>query len=441
MLPSRLLLRLVFSLCALTFPAIAETAADSLEIRFELDAAAEVVAEITASAPGASWKRLGAEAAVATIYLDGRYNQDVVLFQGSQLWTYRVFLGPAEAGPHRLRVERNPRWSAPGVDLRIEKVTAGGIAPNDPEYRALAHAPILYARADTLGHFSDVPLLVWYERSPEANGEVIQYSFIFSNEDAGTPTDALMARWGRATDIEYVYRVSFDTDGNIRKEVFQGRGHEDFVFSGGKQGRHPFLLVVSQNNVFADTGFSSVQYRLRPVPADLSRSSREELMDQFPWTYRVMAQELEREGKLRPYGSAAGAAVGDPRQYLYLELEGENRNSGMVAWVKLKGQPQWYSSHRGRLDFSMSRSGWFRTTVELPPSTTAKSIEYVVIECVDLRDPRNFSPDTEANCVLREVKKVFLLDSDYRPGPNLLTSKTALSLRPGEMYTFIPVAH
>ena len=184
-----------------------------------------------------------------------------------------------------------------------------------------------------------------------------------------------------------------------------------------------------------------MQYRLRPVPADLSRSSREELMDQFPWTYRVMAQELEREGKLRPYGSAAGAAVGDPRQYLYLELEGENRNSGVVVWVKLKSQPQWYSSHRGRLDFSVSRSGWFRTTVELPPSTTAESIEYVAIECVDLRDPRNFSLDAEANCVLHEVRKVFLLDSDYRPGPNLLTSKTALSLRPGEMYTFIPVAH
>ena len=109
-------------------------------------------------------------------------------------------------------------------------------------------------------------------------------------------------------------------------------------------------------------------------------------------------------------------AVGAPRQYLYLELNAENRNTGLVAWVKLKTQPQWYSSHRGRLDFTASRSGWFRTTVELPPGTTIESIEYLTIECLDLRDPRNPGRGPQPESLLREVGQAFLLDVDYRPG-------------------------
>ena len=134
--------------------------AESRELRFELDTPGEVIAEITASAPSTSWERSGAEAAVATVYVDGRYNQDLILFQGSQPWTYRVFLGPLEAGIHGLRVEQNSRWSAPGAGLRVDEIRARVVAADAPGYRALAHAPILYARADTLGRFSDVPLLI-----------------------------------------------------------------------------------------------------------------------------------------------------------------------------------------------------------------------------------------------------------------------------------------
>ena len=436
MLMSRLLLALVLSTVAT--PATSELATDSLEIGFVLEAPAEAIAEITASAPGAAWNRPGAEAAVATIYLDGRYNQDVVLFQGTETWTYRVFLGPLEAGSHRLCVERNARWSAQGAGLELAAVHVRGLASNEPEQRAIAHAPILYARADTLGHFSDIPLLMWYERFSEAKDTVLQYTVIFSNEDAGTTTDALMARWGRATDIEYVYRVRLDAQGKIREEAFQGPEHKDFAFSGRKEGRHPFLLVLSQNNIFADTGFSALQYRLLPVRADLNQHSREEVMDRFHWTYRLMAQELEREGKLRPYDAVAGTAVGDPRQYLYLEINAESRDSGVVAWVKLKGQPRWYSSHRGQRDLAVSRSGWFRTAVELPTGTAAEALEFIAIECVEVQDPRNAPSDTSPETLLREISKVFLLDADYRPGPNLLSATPSLTLRPGEMHTFIP---
>ena len=66
-----------------------------------------------------------------------------------------------------------------------------------------------------------------------------------------------------------------------------------------------------------------MQYRIYPVHADLSQHSREELMDRFPWTYKIMAQELEREGKLRQFGAIAGTNVSDPRNYLYVEIGGD----------------------------------------------------------------------------------------------------------------------
>ncbi|MBI4461547.1 MAG: hypothetical protein HY653_01450 [Acidobacteria bacterium] len=433
MLYGRLLLVLALSVLG-----TAGAPTDSQEVQFALTVPGEAWAEITASAPGASWNCPAAEAAVATLYLDDRYNQDMVLFQGEQRWAYRVFLGPLEPGTHRLRVERNPRWSAVDASLQVQEVRVHTLAATDPDYPALAHAPILYARADTLGYFSDVPLLLYYERFPDAGGETLQYSLIFSNEDAGTPTDALMARWGRATDIEYAYRVRFDVAGNIVQETFQGREHKEFAFAGGKEGRHPFLLVATQNNMFADTGFSAVQYRLLPVTADLGQASREELMDRFPWIYRIMAQELGREGKLRPFAAVAGTAIGDPRNYLYLELNAENRDAGVVAWVKLKGEPRWLSSHSGRREFAIGRSGWLRTTVELPPGTTADSIEYVALECVDLREARNREPTIQPESLVRGIRKAFILDADYAPGPNVLVDKAEVSLRPGEMYTFIP---
>ena len=428
----------LLALVILTF-AVAAGAQESREYRFNVAAEVEPVAEITASAPSASWEKQGAEGSVATLYVDGEYNQDIVLARGTVPMTYRVFLGPLRPGAHMLRVARNPRWSAMGAALQIDSISVTGIDRSSPEYRVVAHAPILYARADTLGRFTDAPLLMWYERFPRPDGEVVQYSIIYTNEDGGTATDALMARWGRTTDIEYVDRVTFDSAGNIRDEVYQAPEHRDLQFHGRKLGYHPYFLDATLNNVFLDGGYSPVQYRFVPVAADLSSHSREELMDRFPWTYQVSAQELKREGKLRG-ASADKTAIADPRSYLYLELNADNRNLGaVVVWVKLKGDSRWHSSHRGRLDFAISRSGWFRTTIELPADTRLAAIESFAVECVELRDPH--MPATgPAESTLHAGGKAFMLDSDYRPGGNLLGPHAEVVLRPGEMVAITAVA-
>jgi hypothetical protein len=411
-------------------------AADRGEARFQMASAGEAVAELTLSAPGASWDKPGAEGALATLSVDGQYNQDILVVRGEQPAKFKVFLGPLAAGSHTLSVARNARWSATNAGLNVVEVRASASDVSGEEARALAHAPIVYARVDTIGRFSDAPLLVWYERFPEASGETIQYSIIYTNEDSGTPIDALMSRWGRGTDIEYVYRVTFDGSGKITDEIFQGPDHADLHFSGQKAGAHPYFTNVARNNIFFDAGTAAVQYRFVPIPFDLAHHSREEVMDQNAWTYSVMAQELMREGKIRNGQKASGPQIGDPRNYLYIELNADNRNCGAVAWVKLRNQPQWRSSHVGRLDYSVMRSGWFRTTIELPPNTTAQDIEAIGFEPVDLRDPRVPMAGPSPQSVLHAGGKAFLLDSQYRPGANLMADHAEVTLRPGEIYQF-----
>jgi hypothetical protein len=164
-------------------------------------------------------------------------------------------------------------------------------------------------------------------------------------------------------------------------------------------------------------------------------------MDQNSWTYAVMVQELRREGKIRTGQKPSGPQIADPKDYLYIELNADNRNCGAIAWVKLRNQPRWRSSHMGRLDYSVMRSGWFRTTIELPPNTTSQDIEAIGFEPVDLRDPRVPTPGPAPQSILHTGGKAFLLDSQYRPGPNLMGEHPEVTLRPGEIYQFTAAAH
>jgi hypothetical protein len=411
--------------------------ADRGELKFQMPAAGEAIAELMLSAPGASWDKPGAEGALATLSVDGQYNQDILVVRGAEPAKFKVFLGPVGAGSHTLSIVRNGRFSAANAGLNVGEMRAYAAETTGNEARALAHAPIIYARVDTIGRFSDAPLLSWYERIPQGAGETIQYSIIYTNEDSGTPIDALMSRWGRGTDIEYVYRVTFDAAGKITEEIFQGPDHADLHFSGQKLGMHPYFTNVARNNIFFDAGSAAVQYRFVPIPFDLAQHSREEVMDQNPWTYAVMAQELKREGKIRDGQRSTGAQIADPRNYLYIELNADNRNCGAIAWLKLRNQPQWRSSHLGRLDYSVMRSGWFRTTIELPPNTSAADVEAIGFEPVDLRDPRVPMPGPAPQSVLHAGGKAFLLDAEYRPGANLMGEHPETTVRPGEIYQFI----
>src|SRR5438034_4778349 len=106
------------------------------------------------SSPGSSWAETGREAALATLVVDRRTPQHVMLYAGDHNYACAAFLGELAPGEHELRVERGPRYSAQESGLRVEKTSFAEVAPGDPGWAALAHAPILYARASTIGRLT-----------------------------------------------------------------------------------------------------------------------------------------------------------------------------------------------------------------------------------------------------------------------------------------------
>jgi CheY-like chemotaxis protein len=382
----------------------------------------EVVAELDLSAPGTDWSQEGKEAALATVFVDGRAQQQIMLYAGGREFAYTVFLGALAVGQH-------------DVDVRGSGVEFSAARFHEDSSDVMANAPVLYARADTIGKFTDIPLIVYCERLSQNGAAFLQYTVIFSNEDGGTSTRALMARWGRTTDVEYVYRVSSG------RATIQAAGHKEVDFRGQRDGTHPLLMPITDNNMIgeADTP-TPIRYQIAPMLVDLTGHSREEVIDQHPIAYEVMAKELQREGKLRAFSSVDGEKVSDPLNYLYFELKLAKRESFVATLVRLKGDPRWYSSNLGHADFAIrtwtrgaaeSANGFVRTTVELPPGTRPDQISEIGFECIIGEKAVSDSP-----CRVEAVTKCFFLDRDYRPGPNVWTLQAPQEIAAGQIWTF-----
>lgn len=383
---------------------LALSAQSKNEYPFQVDEPVEVVADLEMSAPGADWGRSGRESAMATVTLDGaEQQQHVMLFAGNDHHHYRVLLGELKPGAHQIRVERHPDYSARGINLEVHKVTFRQYKPVDAEFDAIAHAPLIYARANTLRKFSDIPLLAYCERLGDGS---LRYSVIFSNEDGGTSTRGLMARWGRVTDIEYVYQVWPG-----KKAIIQTRDHKDVEFRGKLEGLHPLLAVVTDNNMVSDEGRSPIRYQLAPIVVDLSKASRELVMDQHPITYQISARELEREGKVRKYGTIEGQNISNPENYLFFELRATMKQARLAVLVRLEGEKEFHASNLGFSDLAIERSGWMRTAIELPPATQPPQIAEIALQC--LPEPRT---DGSGTCRVDQISRMFFLNAAQQPG-------------------------
>ena len=379
---------------------------------FTVQKAGEVIATIEMAAAGTDWSVRGKEAAMVDVQVDARPAVQVMLFAGPEKFPYQVLLGSIGVGAHTLRVSGSYAGSATFAESQDVMVR---------------HAPMLYERKTAIGQFTDIPLILYCER----NKNVLEYTVIFSNEDGGTSTRGLMARWGRTTDIEYVYRVTIDAEGNRIGAIIQGRGHNDIAFIGPFEGDHPLLIPVTQNNMVAGEGPSAVRYNLVPALLDLSAASRELAMDRNPITWRVMAQELIRESKLRRFGKVEGEKTGDIRNYLFIEARIKNDHSRTAALVRLKGEGRWRTSNLGRLDLAIERDGWIRTTVELPPGTKANQIGEIGFACLAA------DKEKEAGvCKVDAVSKAFLLNAEYLPDVSFFEQRTAVEIPSGEIFAW-----
>lgn len=398
---------------------------------FTTSQAGQVVAEIEMRSPESDWAVKGKEASVANLMVDGKPHGQVVLWAGERKTIYPVLLGSLPPGEHEIRVERNGTHSAKLSQLEAFRASVREIGPGHADYAAYANMPVLFARKNTIGSFSDVPLIAYCEKLKEPGGEVLQYTIIFSNEDGGTSSRALMARWGRTTDIEYVYRVYLDTSGKALRTTVQGPDHKELEYTGAREELRAQLMPVTNNNMVAEAVDSPLRFQLAPDVVDLKDHAREQVMDSIPFIYEVMTKELEREAKLRPFGSQSGEKISDPRNYAYIEYLATFSNAAIAVSVHLKNG-RGFTSDLGRNDMVIGRNGWVRTTVELPPGTSTEQIAAVEFRCLVPAPSSGGVLAHSGTCNLQRVNKAFRLGTDYIPAAPFLKSDRAVTLLTGQ---------
>jgi hypothetical protein len=390
---------------------------------------AELRAVVSAQCARCAWDTKGREAVTLTIWVDGRYSQHLPLVRGSA--DYSVMLGAAEAGRHEIRIETDLATTSSGLKragAATARLTVTPVFQDAVDHLPLALAPLVYARPNTVGRFTDVPVFMWYEREPTDRGTLYRYSVIFTNEDGGTPTDRLMATWGRTTDIEYIYSIEVDRAGGIVAEDYQGPDHKVIAFRGKREGRHPLLWVSTDNNMVRDVGEVSVRYAPAPALAELSDVSREMLMDANPWLYAVMAQELQREGKISDNPPPGQDKIPDPRRFVYVEACASVGNAAVALTVNVGGH--WIASDRGLPQYRIVRDGCFRAAIPVPERVRAADVRAVRVHAY-ARPPVEGNPPITAGTVrLTHINKVFLLDRRFIPGPSMLKLQATASIQP-----------
>lgn len=398
------------------------------EQAFTTRARREAVAAIEASVPGCDWRAAGREAALLNVQVDNGAPHQVMLFAGGSVHPYEVFLGPLEAGAHRLVLSAHPD-SAPACKIfDVRQVRVRELDAANPDDWPLLHAPAVHARANTIGQFTDVPLASYYQR----NGNELLYTVIFSNEDGGHSSRGLMARYGRTTDIEWVYRVWLNPDGSPQRAIVQGRNHKDIGFTGERVGFHPLLTVTTQNNMVGFEGRTPVRYQLTPLEWKYPEGSRERFMDDHPALYAAAAAEMEREGKFRAPGTVDGEKITDPRHYVIVEAEVEVKDGVIQALVETRNAGRWAGSSTGVPGKYIDFNGWVRFAVEVAPGTTVGQVSGLGFECGIKIDPKVDNPPASSTCTVKRLGKVFLLDESYRPGPAARVPAGPWHLRNGE---------
>ena len=443
------MIRLWFSaaLLSVALPSLtqAQAATPLNRTSFEVAEGGEALATITASCSGCDWGRAGHEAAVLRLELDGAYSQHLMLTRGASDAEYKVMLGPVKTGAHTLTLSYDTgAWAKAPRKATVSRVEVTTFVPSNPERTAIELAPIIYARPNTVGRFTDAPLLMWYETDKTERGSRIRYSVIFSNEDGGTPADRLLATWGRLTDIEYVYGIEFDREGKVLEETFQGKDHEIVAFRGRREGRHPLLYVITDNNMVKDAGSTEQRFAPAPLAFDLTDASREKVMDDNPWTYAVTAREARREGRVVKSPVPGSKKIFDPARYAVVELCTAADDTTFATFTfsvgvaSGQGPTRYFDSTYGVREFRISRSpdnfpnSCFRGAVALPSGARPEDVRALSVRA-HARPPKKGdppAPSAPGPAHLRRVNEVFLMDASDRPEPSLFswTGNAALPL-------------
>jgi hypothetical protein len=396
-----------------------------------MDSSGDARLDLNALGPGTNWGKKGAESAVMSVYVDGKYQQDAVLWGGDKKTPYPLLLGNLPAGDHTITLRyAHEKSTAGATGVTITSGTASSVVYKSQDDKLVAdHAPILIGRHGGLeNNHNDTPLALFHTLTNNPNGtKSIDYGYVFSNEDTGDGSQPAVeqARWGRLTDLETMYRVTLDAKGKVLQEQYEGPGHVWADFKGLRDGTHPIVRTSTDNNNVSDASQGALRFQLPTDNPVLPNAPEEDIMRRNPQFFRAMGEELLKEGKIDPkgtgdrpnlsnqgtfkaiFGSAFGVhqdQMADPRNYLYVQLNAQNAtNSPMLVRVTLKnGQTQ--DSDLGNLDVAINRDGWSQTTVQLPPGTKPQDVAKVA-----------FISKGQGQGQISQVGHLYMLDDAYKP--------------------------
>lgn len=403
----------------------AEGSAEPAGVKLNAPTAGEVVLTIRLAAQGYKWSE-GPWSPPLEIRLDGELKTMLIPFRGNETADYNFILGPVAAGIHEIKLvdpADKPR------DLKFESFEARVVAPGDPDYTAIRFAPVLLGREENEN--SDVPLLMWVVEARKAGNTVLDYTMVWSNEDGGTPTPELMARYGRTVDIESIYEVVIDGAGRILSEKIQSEGHEVVDFKGKKIGDHPILRTCTKNNMVCDSGESRFVFAYEPVAFD-RLGTRERMLDRQPWINRVAYEELVKEKKLTRVVPDLFLRVDDPRRYALVDVNTEPLflGPGLEIAIKLRGGEKWYTADMGIESMLQKLPGWMRVGVWLPEGASMEDIEAVRLRALGAQGGR---------LNILSVGPLVLLGKDFTPAIREIPWKKKRSLSAGGNPVLIPL--
>ena len=335
-----------------------------------------------------------------TVDVNGQAAHDLLIVPGSGQTRYETLVGPLPAGRHTIAVRPSARW--PSHDAtRATGLSARTVSPGSSDYDQLRLAPVIVLRPDTVGVLNDLPMILYAEDRRSAGAGPVGYTTIFTNEDGGTETRALFARWGRACDIELIYEATLDAGGRIAGDTYQGPDHKVLPFNGRRIGDHPVLIVSTRNNMVRDAAVpdrpgDTTPVMVRPVPVVVKPDSgtREAILDLRPWLHRLTFREMRAEEK--PF---------DPRDYVYLEARLRLVDAAVSAWLTLSDGGK-ASSDLGDARLRVERDGWVRVAV---PASRDAQVTAAGWNCFDRARPRKRC-DVVAG-------KVFRLSDDFSVQP------------------------
>jgi hypothetical protein len=367
----------------------------------------EGVLSLTMSAPHTSWASATDTSVVVSAWVGtGKHRsrpQQIVLYDGSEPFTYQVYLGALRTGPHCVTVKVDPAISSdqrkPAVTIWSGKLSV--VPVGSPDYLALTHAPVMYGR--TTSSSNDAQILTDFTATKAGRDTALSYTVIWTRERVGDGQFPAYewGRFGRMTDVETVLDEKVAPNGKILTATYLSCGCETdpnypdsqnappgpttetqvaYPASGTPKalGHHLVLRDATGNNDESPYGTTSYRMQMVPVSGPASGQLREIVMDRHPWTYRLSNEDVSRTSTINTDPTSTSPGVYP--QYLVVDIDADVTGTQSVSvGVQLSGDPTWWTN-----DYQQSSSpltalalyngGHGRTVIKLPTDWHSQQI-------------------------------------------------------------------